>query len=53
MVNRKNGEYSPAPVYDRKLIRSILKHQIVKKNGQHNVNGYMSAAFKELKGGKE
>ena len=51
MINKNNGEYSPTPVYNRRLMRNIIRNQVIKQNGYHKVNGYMSEVFKELKGG--
>lgn len=48
----KNVEYEPTPIYDRKLLRSMLRASAIRRNGYHNVNGTMSAAFKKLRGDK-
>ena len=45
---KKDKEYCPVPVWDRKLIRNVLRNQIIKKDGRHKVNPKMSYIFKEL-----
>ena len=51
MVNEKQGKvYSPNPVYNRKLVRSVLKNSIEKKYGQHNVSKLVHEYFEKYQG---
>ena len=52
MVN-KDKEYKPIQVWDRKLMRSIIRNQVVKKDGYHKVNKKMSYIFKQLQNNNE
>ena len=45
---KKDKEYQPVQVWDRKLVRSVLRNQIIKKDGYHKVNYKMSNIFKEM-----
>lgn len=48
MVNENKGlEYNPTPVYDRKLIRSVMRSKIEKRNGFHNVNKKLHDGFRK------
>lgn len=49
MINPKNGEYTPNMVYNRKLNRGIIRAQVIKNNGYHNVSKIMSDTFKKMK----
>ena len=54
MVNENKGkQYEVNPVWDRKLMRSVIRHQIIKKDGRHNVSAKMSYIFKQLQKGEE
>lgn len=54
MVNEKQGKkYKPTPVYNRKLARSIIRHEVSKKFGNHKVSKVMSANFKRIRKGEE
>ena len=44
---KKDKVYQPAQVYDRQLMRSIIRNQIIKKDGYHNVSQKMSKIFKQ------
>ena len=49
MVNQNKGKvYTINPVWDRKIMRNIIRSQIIKKDGYHNVNQKMSAVFKSM-----
>lgn len=55
MVNENKGvRYNPRPVYDRKLLRSVIKNQFAKQHGFHKVNKNLGGNFRmirdELKG---
>lgn len=52
MVNEKAGKtYNPKAVYNRKLVRSIIRKNVEKKYGNHNVSEVMSENFKRLRRG--
>lgn len=53
MVNQKQGkQYQPTQVWDRKLMRSVIRSQIIKKDGYHNVSAKMSYIFRQLQNGE-
>lgn len=53
MVNERQGKnYQPVQVWDRKLVRSVIRNQIIKKDGYHNVSAKMSYIFKQLQNGE-
>lgn len=45
--NREN--YNPTPVYNRKYARNVIRAQILKTRGQHNVSALMSNAFRNMR----
>lgn len=50
MVNEKQGKvYSPKPVYDRKLLRSVIRGAVTAKFGNHGVSRNMSANFERIR----
>lgn len=50
MVNEKQGKvYAPKAVYDRKIMRSIIRKGCEKKFGRSKVSRNMSANFKRLR----
>ena len=52
MVNENKGEiYRPRPVYDRKLLRSVIRNQFIKKFGFHKVNKNVSGNFHNIRKG--
>ena len=53
MVNENKGKiYSPVPVYNRKLMRSVLRAQVARKTtGQISKN--MAYNFKKIRKGEE
>lgn len=53
MVNQNQGKkYEPTQVWDRKLMRSILRSQIIKKDRYHNVNKKLHYIWKQLQNGE-
>ena len=42
-------DYSPTPVYNRKYARAVIRAQIIKRYGYHNVSANMSQTFKEIR----
>lgn len=49
MVNERQGKvYSPRPVYNRKLVRSIIRADVQRKYGNHKVSHNMAVAFENL-----
>ena len=50
---KKDKEYCPVQVWDRKLVRSVLRNQIIKNDGYHKVNSKMSYVFKQMQKGNE
>lgn len=51
MVNENKGiKYNPRPVYDRKLARAVIRGQVVKQFGNHNVSRTMAQNFKKIYG---
>ena len=53
MVNQNQGKtYEPVQVWDRKLMRSVIRNQIIKKDGYHKVSAKMSYIFKQLQDGE-
>lgn len=50
MVNEKNGKtYRPEPIYNRKMLRNIIRERAIEINGYHNVNRYVKEAFKKIR----
>ena len=50
MVNKKAGKlYNPTPVYNRKMLRNIIRERAIEVNGYHNVSKYVNEAFKEVR----
>lgn len=41
--------YAPTPVYNRKYARNVIRSQIIRSNGYHNVSEIMSRTFKEMR----
>ena len=44
--NRTN--YNPTPVYNRRWARMVLRNQMIKRNGYHNVSELMSREFARM-----
>ena len=54
MVNQNKGKkYEPTQVWDRKLMRSVIRSQIIKKDGYHKVNKKLHYIWKQLQNGNE
>lgn len=50
MVNENQGKvYRPKPVYNRKLLRSVIRAEIVKRQGRHKVSETMSEYFRRTR----
>lgn len=50
MVNEKRGKhYNPKPVYNRKLLRSVIRAACIDNFGLHNVSRNMSANFEKIR----
>lgn len=50
MVNEKQGKvYNPRPVYNRKLLRSVIRHGVQKQFGQHHVSLNMAGNLEEIR----
>lgn len=50
MVNENKGKvYEPRPVYDRKLLRSVIRAGVQKKFGQHGVSRNMAHNFERIR----
>lgn len=53
MVNEKQGKvYNPRPVYNRKLLRSVIRAGVTKQFGNHKVSGNMAANFERIRKGQ-
>lgn len=44
-----NDNYKPIPIYNRKMLRNIIRERAIKMNGYHNVSAYMREAFKKIR----
>ena len=52
MVNEHQGKkYEPRPVYNRKLLRSVIRAGVQKQFGQHHVSRSMAGNVERI--GKE
>lgn len=50
MVNENKGEiYRPRRVYDRKLLRSVIRNQFAVQYGFHKVNKNLSSNFHRIR----
>ena len=50
MVNEKQGKvYSPRPVYNRKLLRSVIRAGVRERFGQHHVSHNMASSFEKIR----
>lgn len=53
MVNENQGKvYNPRPVYNRKLLRSVIRYGVQKQFGQHHVSRNMAGNFEEMRKGQ-
>lgn len=54
MVNQNQGkQYQPTQVWDRKLIRSVIRSQIIKKDGYSKVNKKLYYIWKQMQNGNK
>lgn len=53
MINPKNGTYEPEQHWDRKLMRSVIKAQIIKKDGYNKVNKKLHYIWKQMQNGNK
>lgn len=44
-----NKEYNPTPIYNRKLLRNIIRERAIALNGYHHLSGLVNRGFKEVK----
>jgi len=50
MVNENKGKvYKPVPVYNRRLVREVMRNQCAAKFGHSNVSAQMAANFERLR----
>lgn len=50
MVNENKGKtYNPVPVYNRKLMRAVIRYGVAKQFGNHKVSRLMSINFKDMR----
>ena len=53
MVNeREEKVYNPRPVYNRKLLRSVIRAKVAKQFGFHHVNKMMAVNFEKIRKGQ-
>lgn len=53
MVNENKGKvYKPIPVYNRRLLREVIRNRYAARFGYSNVSANMSANFERLRKGK-
>lgn len=53
MVNERKGKiYSPKSVYNRKLLRSVIRAGVQKQFGQNHVSHNMAANFEKIRKGQ-
>lgn len=53
MVNERQGKvYNPRPVYNRKLLRSVIRANIYKRTGGHKVSKGMAEYFRRVRKGE-
>ena len=53
MINPKNGTYEPGQYWDRKLVRSMIRAQIIKKDGYSKVNKKLHYIWKQMQNGNK
>ena len=50
MVNENQGKvYKPRAVYNRKLLRSVIRHGVQRQFGNHHVSRNMAGNFEEIR----
>ena len=53
MVNERQGKkYNPRPVYNRKLLRSVIRAGVQKQFGQYSVSYNMAHNFERIRKGQ-
>lgn len=53
MVNENQGKvYNPIPVYNRKLMRSVIRAGVARQFGNHHVSANMAANFEKIRKGQ-
>lgn len=52
MINPKNGTYEPTQYWDRKLIRSVIRNEIIKRDGKHDVSKKLHYIWKQMQNGE-
>lgn len=53
MVNENQGKvYNPRPVYNRKLLRSVIRAGVQNSLGQHHVSQNMATNFERIRKGQ-
>lgn len=48
-MTKNREDYNPTPVYNRKYARNVIRAQILKTRGQHNVSALMSDTFRDMR----
>ena len=48
-MTKNRNNYNPTPVYNRRYARGIIRAQIIKNHGMHNVSAIMSDMFKRMR----
>ena len=49
MATKNNSDYRPTPVYDRKMLRGMIRTRTIQLKGYHNVSALMSESFKIIR----
>ena len=49
MINKNKGGYNPTPIYNRKLLRNIIRERVVALHGYHNVSALVHRGFEDLR----
>jgi len=53
MVNQNQGKaYEPVQVWDRKLMRSVIKNEIIKRDGRHNISKKLHYIWEQMQNGE-
>ena len=47
-MTKNRTDYNPTPVYNRKWARTVIRNQIIRRNGYHNVSEVMSDIFRKM-----
>lgn len=42
---KNNKDYNPTPVYNRRMVRTIMRHTAIRFGGYHNVSKRMHNSF--------